>query len=152
MFILLLLNMINYMKTWENENFKNIILIYLAGDTYTFFCQLCGTLRKPLAETHCESFLFTFYDVPWCYVHPQPTTRQSTRMKPPQNCLSAVTVYYCDTSTLWHSDPKWTDCSSTLKWMVCHSVTFNPTVILANPCVCDILFTSAFDLCLVFCL
>jgi hypothetical protein len=66
-----------------------------------------------------------------------------------QNILSSVTIFYCDTSTmwhfstvtfrlcdnflLWHSDSKWTDCSSTPKSRRIVTLTFRPTVILANP-------------------
>jgi hypothetical protein len=68
----------------------------------------------------------------------------------PPNILSTVTIFYCDTATmwhfatvtfrlcdnflLWHSVSKWTGLSvHPKKWMFCHTVTFRPTVILANP-------------------
>jgi hypothetical protein len=47
--------------------------------------------------------------------------------------FTTVTLQPCGNFLLWHSDPKWTGCSSTNKWMDCHSVTLPPTVILANP-------------------
>ncbi len=77
----------------------------------------------------------------------------------PQNILSTVTIFYCDTLTmwhfstvtfrlcdiflLWHSDWQFSTVTFRLKvegmfvhpkkWTACHTVTLWPTVILANP-------------------
>ncbi len=93
-------------------------------------------------ETLCCVAFHYFQDL-WIFgaltLHPSTNWPRNTSTSRPRNFLSTVTIYFCDTSTLWQFSTVtfWPKVDGLFvhpkKSMVCHSVTFQPTVILANP-------------------
>ncbi len=117
--------------------------------------RLVDETRVPWRYVHPQTDHMTFWPTP--YVHPTfcPLWQFSTATLRPCDIFllwhsDSVTIFYCDTSSmwhfatvtfwlcdnflLWHSVSKWTGLSvHPKKWTFCNTVTFRPTVILANP-------------------
>ncbi len=74
---------------------------------------------------HCDNFLLWHFDYVTFFYCDILTLWQFLLWH-----FDHVTFFYCDIPTLWHFS---TVSVHPKKWEVCHTVTFRPTVILANP-------------------
>ncbi len=104
---------------------------------HPIFCPLTIFYCDTSTMWHFSTVIFRLCDIPTLW-------RFSTAtLRPCDNFLlwhfDHVTFFYCDIPTLWQFSTvtfhlKVDGLSvHTKKWMVCHTVTFQPTVILANP-------------------
>jgi hypothetical protein len=128
---------------------------FAAGPTWIWCLDVTSTHKPTMRHSdphhmstqhfvHCDNFLLRHFDHLTFFYCDIPTLWHfsTVAFRLCENFLlwhfDHVTFFYCDILTLWQFSTvtfrlKVDGLSVHLKWTVCHTVTFRPTVILANP-------------------